>query len=411
MVLALFAIVAPAHSSTPSPGAAPGQNVEAEGLHASGAGRVVRDASASGRRALVLAGRGTAKARVRVRTRSWLDVVARAVSCSGAPQLVVAIDGAPVLSSTVKGRRWSTARGGAAIAAGSHRITLRLANPHRSAHCRRSVRIDRLSFVRAATAPAAPVGPPATGAPAPAPAPATAPASGGRWIPAPGTTWQWQLSGAVDQSVDAQMYDIDLFDTAPSLVASLHAAGRRVVCYVDVGTYEPARPDAGTFPAAAIGSDVAGWPGEKWLDVRRLDLLGPIIEQRLDLCRQKGFDGVEPDNVDGYANASGFPLTAADQLRFNRFVAAAAQARGLSVGLKNDLGQAATLQPDFDWALNEQCHQYGECALLQPFAQAGKAVFIAEYSLDPSAFCGPATAAGFAALRKTLALDAWRQSC
>jgi hypothetical protein len=414
MFLALFAVVAPAHSSTPSAAAVPGQKVEAEGLHAaSRTGRVVRDASASGRRALVLRGRGFAQGRVTVQRGSRLDVVARAVSCSGAPRLVVAIDGARVLTGAVKGRRWSTAKAGATIAAGSHRITLRLANPHRSSRCRRSLRIDRLDFVAAATAPASPAAPAAGSAPPPAPAPAAtaAPASGSRWIPAPRTTWQWQLSGTVDQSVDAQMYDIDLFDTAASLVASLHAGGRHAVCYVDAGTYEPGRPDAGSFPAAVIGGDVAGWPGEKWLDVRRLDVLGPIMERRLDLCRQKGFDGVEPDNVDGYANASGFPLSAADQLRYDRFLAAAAHARGLSVGLKNDLEQAAALQPDFDWALNEQCYQYGECAMLQPFAQAGKAVFIAEYDLDPSAFCAQAKAAGYSALRKTLALDATRQAC
>ena len=63
-------------------------------------------------------------------------------------------------------------------------------------------------------------------------------------------------------------------------------------------------------------------------------------------ARAEGFDGVEADNVDGYANDSGFPLTAADQLRFNRFLARAAHARGLSIGLKNDLGQAAALEPD-----------------------------------------------------------------
>jgi hypothetical protein len=55
-----------------------------------------------------------------------------------------------------------------------------------------------------------------------------------------------------------------------------------------------------------VGKELPDWPGEHWLDVRRLDVLGPILERRLDLCRQKGFDAVEPDNVDAYANDSGF---------------------------------------------------------------------------------------------------------
>jgi hypothetical protein len=243
------------------------------------------------------------------------------------------------------------------------------------------------------------------------PVPASPAPAQPRWIPAPGTTWQWQLSGRLDQSVDAQMYDIDLFDNPASTVASLHARGRHVVCYLDAGTYEPGRPDSASFPAAVKGRRVEGWPGERWLDIRRLDVLGPIIERRLDLCRQKGFDGVEPDNIDAYDNSSGFPLRAADQLAFNRFVAAAAQARGLSAGLKNDLGQAATLQPAFDWALDEQCFQYHECDALRPFARAGKAVFIAEYKLARSTFCSRARASGASAIRKRLNLGAWRQSC
>jgi len=54
------------------------------------------------------------------------------------------------------------------------------------------------------------------------------------------------------------------------------------------------RPDAGAFPDAVKG-DSNGWSGERWLDIRRLDVLGPIMQRRLDLCKQKGFDAVEPD--------------------------------------------------------------------------------------------------------------------
>jgi hypothetical protein len=232
-----------------------------------------------------------------------------------------------------------------------------------------------------------------------------------RWIPAPKTTWQWQLSGRVDTSVKAEMYDIDLFDTPATTVASLHRRGRHVVCYLDAGSYEPGRPDAAAFPDAVLGAAVEGWPGERWLDIRRLDVLGPILRRRLDLCRRKGFDGVEPDNVDAYANDSRFPLSAADQLAFNRFVAAAAHARGLSVGLKNDLDQARALQPHFDWALSEQCFQYDECDALRPFARAGKAVFVAEYDLPTRAFCARARTAGYSAISKRLELGAWRQAC
>ncbi len=67
-------------------------------------------------------------------------------------------------------------------------------------------------------------------------------------------------------------------------------------------------------------------------------LLAPLMRARLDLCQAKGFDAVEPDNIDGYQvdGGTGFPLTAGDQLRYNRWIAAEAHCRGLSIGLKND---------------------------------------------------------------------------
>jgi hypothetical protein len=231
------------------------------------------------------------------------------------------------------------------------------------------------------------------------------------WKPALVTSWQWQLTGLpVDETVVAEVFDIDLFDTEASVVASLHAAGRKVICYMSAGSWEDYRPDAARFPAAVLGRS-NGWPGERWLDIRRLDVLGPIMEARLDLCKAKGFDAVEADNVDGYTNRTGFPLTYDDQFRYNIFLASAAHARGLSIGLKNDGDQVVDLLPYFDWALNEQCFQYDECDALLPFVAAGKAVFHVEYDLATSAFCAQANAMNFNSLRKNLDLDRYRQSC
>jgi hypothetical protein len=70
------------------------------------------------------------------------------------------------------------------------------------------------------------------------------------WIPAASTTSQWQLQGTPNTTVDAEMYDIDLFDHSAAVVAGLHAQGRKVVCYLSAGTWEDWRPDATQFPAA-----------------------------------------------------------------------------------------------------------------------------------------------------------------
>lgn len=229
------------------------------------------------------------------------------------------------------------------------------------------------------------------------------------WKPKAGLTWQWQLSGTVDSSVNVQVYDID-GDTSASVVAKLHAAGRKVICYVDVGSYEDFRSDAAEFPASVLGKS-NGWPGEKWLDIRQISVLKPIMAARFAACEKKGYDGIEADNVDGYENDTGFDLTAANQLAYNRMIAALAHADGLAIGLKNDPDQVEQLLPSFEFSVDEQCFEYSECDELQPFIAAGKPVFEVEYNLQTSQFCSKATALGFSSMRKNLDLDAPRWPC
>ena len=120
---------------------------------------------------------------------------------------------------------------------------------------------------------------------------------------------------------------------------------------------------------------------------------------------------MEPDNVDAYANDSGFPLRAADQLDFNRRIAELAHDHGLAVGLKNDVEQADELAPVMDFAVNEECVKYRECSTLAVFIAAGKPVFHAEYDLPATAFCPVAKPLGFSSIGKQFALDANRVTC
>ena len=120
---------------------------------------------------------------------------------------------------------------------------------------------------------------------------------------------------------------------------------------------------------------------------------------------------MEPDNVDGYLNDTGFPLTYEDQLRYNIWLAERAHERGLSIGLKNDMDQIPDLLPYFDWALNEQCFEYNECETLTPFINAGKPVFNTEYELETQEFCARAMALEFRSIKKNWDLDAWREPC
>jgi hypothetical protein len=221
------------------------------------------------------------------------------------------------------------------------------------------------------------------------------------WRPEPGATWQWQLQGELNTSWDVEMYDVDLFNTPAAVIEQLRADGRTVICYFSAGSHEDWRPDADRFPAEVIGAQLDEWPGERWVDIREIEALAPIMLARLDLAVESGCHGVEPDNIDGFSNRTGFPLSAEDQVTYNRWLAEAAHARGLSIGLKNALDLIPALVDDFDWALNEQCFQYEECEALLPFIAQGKAVFGVEYEGEPADYCSQALALGFSWLTKT----------
>ena len=258
--------------------------------------------------------------------------------------------------------------------------------------------------------PAPPASP--TPTPSPSPSPTATATTATRWSPRVGDTWQWQLAGTVNTSYAVAVYDIDLFDTPAATVAALHAAGRRVVCYFSAGSAEDFRSDYTRFAAADLGKPLDGWPGERWVDVRSANVRA-IMTARLDLAASKGCDGVEPDNVDGYTNSSGFAFGPSDQLAYNRFLAEEAHRRGLAVGLKNDVDQVAALAPDFDFAVNEQCHEYDECGGYAAFTATGKPVFNAEYADRyrtnaggaRDRLCTAAASERFATLVLPLALD------
>ncbi len=231
------------------------------------------------------------------------------------------------------------------------------------------------------------------------------------WQPTPGLSWQIQYTKTLNTSLNVDVYNIDLFDTDTGVISRLHANGKKVICYFSAGSYENWRPDVADFPKAILGRNLEGWAGEKWLDVRRLDVLIPIMRNRIQLAAKKGCDAVDPDNIDGYGNNTGFPISYSDQLAYNKALSHEAHQANIAIGLKNDLGQIQDLMDYFDFATNESCIQYNECDLLKPFVNSGKAVFGIEYTLAMARFCPQVNALNFDFLKKNLSLNASRKSC
>lgn len=252
------------------------------------------------------------------------------------------------------------------------------------------------------------------GTPSAAGLPAAA-AHASRWIPTPGTTYQIQYDGNYDSSVPADVYDIDGEDASQSFIDKLHGMGRKVVCYISVGTWENWRKDAGKFPKSVIGKPDGGWKGERWLDVRQTQILEPIMTARLRMCKAKHFDGVDPDNMDGFENRTGFKISYNQQLAYNSWVAKEAHALGLTADEKGDNDQVQDMAKYFDFAVTEECWKQGWCNEFSIYTARNALVIDVEYNVAPATFtskaCADTAKYGENAMLKHLNLNAWIVTC
>ncbi|OAK97826.1 hypothetical protein IQ06DRAFT_37681 [Phaeosphaeriaceae sp. SRC1lsM3a] len=251
------------------------------------------------------------------------------------------------------------------------------------------------------------------------------------WTPKVNDTWQIILSHppAVFDTVtpDVSVFDVDLFDTPTATIVKLHSLGKKVLCYFSAGSYENWRPDAGDFGATDLGKNLDDWPGEKWVKLGSQNVRG-IMKKRIEMAKEKGCDGVDPDNVDGYENDNGLGLTTNDSVKFMQYLSETARPLNLSLGLKNGKAIISAVLPLVDFSVNEQCAQYGECSDFQPFVEAGKPVFHIEYpggdgdlqqSIQSSGFsedtkkkyCTSQGSTGFSTVLKKMSLDGWVEYC
>ncbi|MEU0566986.1 endo alpha-1,4 polygalactosaminidase [Nonomuraea sp. NPDC005983] len=266
------------------------------------------------------------------------------------------------------------------------------------------------------------------------------------WKPPVNSRWQYQLQGNtayastgginVDICVAPQtggacvrptVFDFDLYVDAAVAgnnhtlntagVNAVHARGAKAICYVDAGSIEDFRPDYQEFVDwhKSHGNSLLGnpfsdeFPNERWANINndkgQRDFLLRMTERRVAKCVQAGFDGVEFDVVNAHEegkSVTGWTVSPATQLVFNKALADIAHRNGLSVALKNDLSQVSDLVSSFDYAVNEECFQWKECDELKPFVAAGKPVFQVEYKTSPSTFCpkANATTLNFNAIKK-----------
>lgn len=213
--------------------------------------------------------------------------------------------------------------------------------------------------------------------------------------PAGKLKWDWQIGASSDSNIiapaGAKLMDVDLFTASTAKVSALKQAGAYTVCYLNAGSWQPGLPDSGQYPAALKIQKDPDWPEEWFLDVRDVfkpdSALATILRNRLALCKSKGFQAVEPDNLQNDENVKGGIITTQNQIDFNGWFADEAHKAGLAVFQKN--GPDKVLLKDrtgkmmvekFDGILNEECQQYNECAPLAEYVKRGKLALNVEYS-------------------------------
>jgi hypothetical protein len=230
--------------------------------------------------------------------------------------------------------------------------------------------------------------------------------------PAPLSTWQIQLSGALDTTEDAEVYTVDL-ETPAATLGALRAAGRIVLCYFSAGTMEPFRDDAARFPEGSLGAPLADYPNERWVDVRD-PTVRAIMQDRAAKAAQVGCDGVHPSGLAAFQADTELAFNRSDQLAYNRWLAGVTHARGLSIGLvEGDASLSQELVADFDWSVAWSCLDTS-CPSATPFVSAKKAAFLIEYgdATRAAAVCPRAKALGLSAtIKRDSDLDSFRVGC
>ena len=239
--------------------------------------------------------------------------------------------------------------------------------------------------------------------------------------PKAGATWNIELINVPKPAqADEEKYhiwDFDVADAPKTTIEAFQSKGHPVICYFSAGSWENWRKDADKFPKIALGKALDGWPGERWLNTRNQGVRD-IMRKRIQDAATKGCDGVDPDNIDGYENDTGFDLTKDNGVDYVRFLAKTAHKAGMSYGLKNGGAIVDRVIDVSQWCVNEQCVKYDECDLYQPFIKQNKPVFHIEYTpKDPapsefvSKVCNNPKAKGFSTLIKHLSLNAWTTTC
>ncbi len=253
--------------------------------------------------------------------------------------------------------------------------------------------------------------------------------TGSWWVPNPSVPepWQWEIGHALSLTSAADMgttgtlytggaapapavYDIDGIENPASTVAALHAQGKHVICYIEVGAAGAYGGQYTTYynqfsAAGVLGAKMPGY-NEHYLNIASPATVAIVESIIHDQCAAKGFDAVEPDIDDSWYDTTGFGTTMAQSEAYLHTLSTYAHSLGLGWGLKdgdqaNNTADSTKFVGDLlaahtiDFALTEQSFQYGaDPALFPQLGLSGITWFEAEYQGQntPASYCPKANA-------------------
>ncbi|RYY56725.1 MAG: endo alpha-1,4 polygalactosaminidase [Chitinophagaceae bacterium] len=238
------------------------------------------------------------------------------------------------------------------------------------------------------------------------------------WQPTAGISFDWDLDDLQDgDNFSSDVVDVDAFSTTAEQVARFHAQGKKVIAYLSVGTIENYRPDDGLLPKEVIGNVYPEWPDERWIDIRQPEKLQPWLNSRFNMIISKGFDAIEPDNLDGYDNETGLNISIEDTKKYCDLLISLAHKNGLGIGQKNVPDLAADYSSKFDWILTEDAFEQGWQDQVSVYPTLNKPVFAVEYTDNTSQstfsdnFCPRSKSLGYFIVLKKRELDKWKFIC
>ncbi|MFJ4986836.1 endo alpha-1,4 polygalactosaminidase [Streptomyces sp. NPDC088732] len=182
-------------------------------------------------------------------------------------------------------------------------------------------------------------------------------------LPTAGARFDYQIGGGYPPAKGVRVVSRDRADRP--------ASGTYSVCYVNAFQAQPGESSwwRRHHPDLLL-HDRRGAPvvDEEWDEVlfdvstpARRTALADVVGRWIDDCAARGFQAVEPDNLDSFERSRGL-LTPAQNAAYARLLAARAHAAGLAVAQKN----TAELLPrhadvGFDFAVAEECGEFDEC--------------------------------------------------